>query len=254
MLILLSPAKKLDFDSPVASPLNTENRFLKEAEQVVSEMKKLTIEEMMKLMHISKPLAQLNYERYQNWMLPFTNETSRQALFAFKGDAYGGLSAEKFSPRDIDYSQQHLRILSALYGLIRPLDLIMPYRIEMGMKRSFGGYKNLYDFWVEKITAAVSNDLQQQSDDILINLASQEYSKAVDFKKLNARVISPVFKEEKNGELKIVSSKAKRARGMMSRFIIQNQITNPDELKLFDMEDYYYNDRLSNPDTPVFIR
>jgi cytoplasmic iron level regulating protein YaaA (DUF328/UPF0246 family) len=254
MLIILSPAKKLDFKTPVPYHGFSVNRFMEEAETIVNRLRKLSVSELSDIMHISTALANLNYERYRNWHRPFTTENAKAAIFAFNGDAYSGLDAASFDTDDLNYAQNHLRILSALYGVIRPLDLIQPYRIEMGMKFGFDNYKSLYDFWRSKITEAINEDLRLQGDNILINLASEEYFKALDLNTLKAKVITPVFKENKNGILKIVSRNAKRARGMMSRFILKNKITNPEELKLFDMEGYFYSDRPGNDERLVFVR
>ena len=254
MLIILSPAKKLDFSKPLPFDDYSENRFAQEAWQVVQAMRKLSVDDLMQLMKLSPSLARQTRERYQDWQLPSTMKNARQALFAFNGDAYQGLDARSLSKQDIDYAQTHLRILSALYGVIRPLDLIQAYRIEMGMKFSFDGFSSLYKFWEEKITECIRMDLNAQGDQILINLASQEYFKVVENHLSKVQVVTPVFKEQKGDVLKVVSQKAKRARGLMSRYIIQNQIEKVDELKLFDAEGYYFNDRLSNENTFVFTR
>ncbi len=254
MLIILSPAKRLDFKSPLPVQEHSENRFLREAQLIVKELRKYDVAGLSTMMHISSSLAALNYQRYREWSLPFTPENARQAVFTFNGDAYAGLDVSAFGAQDIAAAQKHLRILSALYGVLRPLDLIQAYRIEMGMKFAFSKYRSLYDFWSVKITEAINEDLKAQGDEVLVNLASEEYHKALDYSILKADVYTPVFKEEKNGKLKIVSRNAKRARGMMSRFIIKNRITNPEELKLFDMEGYFYSDRLSGEREIVFVR
>jgi len=254
MLIILSPAKKLNFSFKNSHSDFSENRFLDSAKEVVEELKKLSVSELMTVMHISSNLAQLNYQRYRDWHLPFTPKNAHQALFTFNGDAYGGLDADSFSDQDIKEAQNHLRILSALYGAIRPLDLIQAYRIEMGMKFSWGKNKSLYQFWQEKITQSIADDLKAQEDNILINLASKEYFKILNTNKLNVNIITPVFKEYKDDVLKIISSKAKRARGLMSRFIIQNQIRNPEDLKLFSCEGYFFMDKLSSENEFVFVK
>lgn len=254
MLIILSPAKKLDFSSKLDFVDFTENRFLDSSKEIVEELRKLSVDQLGSTMHISPALSHLNYQRYRDWNLPFSSENAKQALFTFNGDAYAGLDALSFSEVNIVEAQNHLRILSALYGVIRPLDLIQAYRIEMGMKFSWGKHKSLYQYWQKKITKTIQADLQAQGDNILINLASNEYFKSLDLNKLNAEIITPVFKEYKGDVLKIVSSKAKRARGMMSRFIIQNRIKNPQELKLFNKEGYFYMDGLSNSNEWVFVK
>lgn len=254
MLIILSPAKKLNFNDLGNYSDFTENRFLDSAKEIVKALRRLSVEDLGSMMHISPSLAHLNYQRYRDWQLPFTLDNARQALFTFSGDAYGGLDAATFSQDDIQEAQNHLRILSALYGAIRPLDLIQAYRIEMGMKFSWGKNKSLYQFWQQKITKTIADDLKAQGDNILINLASKEYYKVLDKSVLKAQIITPVFKEYKGSVLKIVSSKAKRARGLMSRFIIQNQIKSPEELKLFDSEGYFYMDKLSNENEFLFVK
>jgi uncharacterized protein len=254
MLIILSPAKKLDFKSPLGSTQWTQNRFLAQSAQVVEAMRNLGIDELGERMNLSKTLAELNFARYRDWNLPFTPQNARQAIFAFNGDAYQGLNVNALSDSDLEYAQDHLRILSALYGVIRPLDLIQPYRIEMAMKFSFDGFDSLYKFWHKSINEILRKDIKIQHDDVLINLASEEYFKVVDNQICKCRIITPVFKEYSNGQLKIVSQKAKRARGLMSRFIIKNRLTNPDDLKHFEEEGYFFSEKLSNEDVIAFTR
>ncbi|MBN2747295.1 MAG: peroxide stress protein YaaA [Bacteroidales bacterium] len=254
MLIILSPAKKLDFKSPWPHDLRTQNRFLKEAEQVVAAMRQLSVEQLADMMKLSPALARLNFDRYRDWHLPFEVNNSRPAVFAFNGDAYQGLDISTFSQEDIHYAQQHLRILSALYGVIRPLDLLQPYRIEMGMRFSFDGYNSLYKFWEQPIAQAIRQDLMNQGDQILVNLASEEYFKVLNPEMEGVTIYNCVFKEFVAGQYKIVSQKAKRARGLMSRFILKHRLTNPEEMKLFDLEGYYFSEKLSTDYNFMFLK
>jgi len=254
MLILISPAKTLDFISELTYKEYTIPGHLHKSEQLVRQLKNLTPQELSDLMHISSKLAMLNYERYKEWDVPFDDKNARQAIFAFKGDVYTGIDIHRFTEKDLEYTQKHLRILSGLHGLLRPLDLIRPYRLEMGTKLTGRGYKNLYEFWDSEITASVQAALDEQGDDLLINLASDEYYKGINKKQLKARIITPVFKEYKNGTYKFLSVYGKKARGMMTRFILQNRLKTADELKLFEEEGYYFNDMQSDRDTFVFTR
>jgi cytoplasmic iron level regulating protein YaaA (DUF328/UPF0246 family) len=205
-------------------------------------------------MDISPKLAELNYQRFQAWSLPFTPENSWQAVLMFNGDVYQGLKAETFSTTEFETAQANLRILSGVYGLLRPLDLIQPYRLEMGTNIAIARKKNLYEFWKPKITSKLNAELAETGQKELINLASNEYFSALDTKKLKARIITPTFKEHKDGQYQMVSFFAKKARGLMSRFIIQNQITDPEEIKAFDLEGYFFNNQLSKGDNWVFTR
>jgi len=254
MIIVISPAKSLYEKAPIQLENYTSADFLPEAEKIVSAMKKKKPAQLAKLMDISPKLADLNYHRFQEWTLPFTPENSWQAVMMFNGDVYQGMKAETFSPSEFETAQQHLRILSGVYGLLKPLDLIQPYRLEMGTNIGIARKKNLYEFWKTKITAKLNQELAESGQKELINLASNEYFSAIDTKKLKARIITPAFKEHKNGQYQMISFFAKRARGLMSRFIIQNQITDPEEIKAFDMEGYYYNNQLSKGDHWVFTR
>lgn len=254
MLIVISPAKTLYNQAPVHFGKSSDIVFLGEARKVVSVMKKKKPAQLAELMDISPKLAELNYQRFQNWSPEFTPENSWQSVLMFNGDVYQGLQAETFTPEDFDFAQNHLRILSGVYGLLKPLDRIQPYRLEMGTSVAIGTKKNLYDFWKTKITARINNELAQQEQKILINLASNEYFSAIDPKKAKARIITPSFKENKNGQYQMVSFFAKRARGLMSRFIIQNRISNPEDLKAFDLEGYYFNNQLSKENDWVFTR
>ena len=254
MIIILSPAKSLYDHSPVQFEKFTEPEFMAEAEKVVSMMKKQKPAQLATLMDISPKLATLNFHRYQDWTSTYTPEKSWQAILMFNGTMYQGMKAETFSPAEFEIAQQKLRILSAVYGLLKPLDLIQPYRLEMGTNISVSRKKNLYEFWKVKITAKLNQQLAQTDQNILINLASNEYFSTVDTKKLKARIITPSFKEQKDSKYQMVSFYAKRARGLMSRFIIQNNITNTEEIKAFDLEGYYFNNQLSKENNWVFTR
>lgn len=254
MLIVISPAKSLDYETPVRTRRFTQPDFLTESEQLVERLKDMSAQDLSTLMSISPTLGQLNHDRFHDWQLPFDKENARQALFAFKGDVYIGLGAETFEAADVTYAQHHLRILSGLYGLLRPLDLIQPYRLEMGTSLRTSRGKSLYDFWGTRITDALNAELEQQRKRVLINLASNEYFKAVKDRQLAAEVISPVFKDYKNGQYKLISFFAKRARGLMSAYIIRNRIDNPRDLPSFDVDGYRYSEKDSTPASPVFLR
>lgn len=254
MLIVVSPAKSLDFESKARTRKFTEPQYLEESTQLVGQLQKLSPEDFSELMHISSGLGELNHMRYANWHTPFDLENSKQAIFAFKGDVYIGLEAEKFSTADLNFAQNHLRILSGLYGLLRPLDLMQPYRLEMGSKFANKKGKNLYEFWDGKLTENLNELFKKDKKPVLVNLASKEYFSAVKPKLLNAEIISPVFKDFSSGKYKIVSFFAKKARGYMAAYIIQNRIKNPEKLKEFDVDGYWYSEKDSTPTMPVFLR
>ena len=254
MIIVISPAKSLHDHCPIHFEKHTEIDFFPEAEKIVSVMKKKKPAQLAKLMDISPKLAELNFQRFQAWSPAFTPENSWQSVLMFNGDVYQGLKAETFTESEFEIAQQKLRILSGVYGLLKPLDLIQPYRLEMGTNIAVARKKNLYDFWKTKITAKLNDELSVNNQKILINLASNEYFSAIDTKKLKARIITPSFKENKNGKYQMVSFFAKRARGLMSRFIIQNNISDPEEIKAFDWEGYYFNNQLSGENDWVFAR
>ncbi len=253
MLVLLSPAKSLDFDSKPVTEKHSQPAFLKEARVINKELKKLSPKDLSSLMGISAKLGQLNFERNQTWKTPFKAENAKQAVLAFTGDVYRGLDAATFSGTDFEVAQQTIRILSGLYGVLKPLDLIQAYRLEMGTKFGVDGKDNLYGFWQEKVTKAINRDLKDAGGPV-INLASNEYFKAVDSKKIKAEIISPAFKDLKDGQYKMISFYAKKARGLMSRFIVQNKISDPEDLKAFDLEGYYFNNELSKGRNWVFTR
>lgn len=254
MLIVISPAKNLDYETPPVTDEHTTPEFIDESKLLIKELRKLAPQDISKLMGISDKLGTLNYDRYQNWKPTFTTKNSKQAVLAFNGDVYTGLQADTFKANDFKFAQKHLRILSGLYGVLRPLDLMQPYRLEMGTKFPVAKAKNLYEFWDGKITDKLNEALRAVKSNLLVNLASNEYFKSVDTKKLDAEIVSPAFKDWKNGEYKMISFFAKKARGMMSAYIIKNRITKAEDLKGFDYEGYKYNASLSKPGTPVFTR
>ena len=254
MLIVISPAKTLDFESPVRIRTATQPQFLQRSAQLVENLRQLTPVQVAQLMAISPALGELNCARFQSWHTPFDKDNARQALFAFKGDVYLGLDAPSLSARDIAWAQEHLRILSGLYGLLRPLDLIQPYRLEMGTALQTGSSASLYEFWGTQITDTLRQELQAQRKPLLVNLASIEYFKALRPQQLQARVISPVFKDFSNGRYKIVSFFAKKARGLMSAWIIRERPRKAEDLRAFDVEGYRYDPEQSTADAPVFLR
>ncbi|SMO68945.1 hypothetical protein SAMN06265379_10518 [Saccharicrinis carchari] len=254
MQIIISPAKSLDFETTVPYPGHSDFRFTEEPQKLVDKLNTYSTNKLARLMKISEKLAELNFMRFKEWHYPFDPEKGKQAVFAFKGDVFQGLDAYSLTAQDVDYMQQKLRILSGLYGLLRPLDLILPYRLEMGTKLGVGRAKDLYAFWGNKITDMLKRDMADNHHRVLINLASNEYSKAVEMASLDAKVISPVFKDAKNGEYKLISFYAKKARGLMTRFIVQNKIVDPDQILAFDLDGYYYNSQLSTELKPVFTR
>jgi len=254
MLILISPAKTLDYQSPLATERYTQPALLEHSQQLIKTARTLSAPQIKKLMGISDKLADLNATRFHDWQPDFTPENARQALLAFKGDVYTGLQAETFSDADFDFAQKHLRMLSGLYGVLRPLDLMQPYRLEMGIRFENERGKDLYQFWGDIITDTLNESLAQQGDEIVVNLASDEYFRAVKPKKLNARIIKPVFLDEKNGTFKVISFYAKKARGLMSRYIIEQRLTKPEQLTGFDREGYFFDEAASTPDELVFKR
>lgn len=253
MLMVVSPAKTLDYESPLATERYTQPDYLDDACELIDQLKELEPHQISNLMSISDKLGQLNADRFRNWHTPFSPANARQAVLAFKGDVYTGLEAETFSDQDFEFAQQHLRILSGLYGLLRPLDLMQPYRLEMGTRFENRRGKDLYAFWGSKITDEL-NRLLASDDGVLVNLASNEYFRSVRKKDLNARLVTPQFKDWKNGQYKMISFYAKKARGLMSRYAIQNGITQADDLKGFDLEGYRFSAEDSDRDNWVFLR
>jgi cytoplasmic iron level regulating protein YaaA (DUF328/UPF0246 family) len=252
MKIVISPAKSLDFESQLPTKIFTEPQFLKEANTIQKTLKKQKPKQLMDLMSISEKLADLNWERNQVWETPFTPENARPAIFAFDGDVYTGLDAYTIPAEKMDDLQDKLRILSGLYGLLKPLDLMQAYRLEMGTSMAIGTKKNLYEFWKKTITKTLNEELKK--DELFLNLASNEYFSAVDMKTLKVPVITPEFKDYKDGKLKIISFYAKKARGLMVRYIIDNNAETIEDLKGFNYEGYAFDANLSKGNTLVFTR
>ncbi|HGH5979303.1 TPA: peroxide stress protein YaaA [Kluyvera georgiana] len=254
MLILISPAKTLDYQSPLATTRYTQPMLLEHSQQLIGVARKLSAPQIKALMGISDKLADLNATRFHDWHPDFTPENARQAILAFKGDVYTGLKAETFSEADFDFAQKHLRMLSGLYGVLRPLDLMQPYRLEMGIRLENPRGKDLYQFWGEEITHTLNAALHEQGDDIVVNLASDEYFRSVKPKALKGTIIKPVFLDEKNGKFKVISFYAKKARGLMSRYIIENRLSKPEQLTGFDSEGYFFDEESSSAEELVFKR
>lgn len=252
MKLVISPAKSLDYEEVFQTDIETTPRYLDQSERLVKSLAKLSAEEIGKLMSISPKLSDLNKERFEVWEKDFDPKSARQAVFAFKGDVYIGLDAYSLTLEQQHYLQDHLRILSGLYGVLKPMDLMQPYRLEMGTKWGVGSAKNLYSFWKDIVTDSLNEELDE--NEVLVNLASNEYFKAVDKKKLNAEIITPVFKDFKNGTYKVISFFAKKARGMMVRYIVDHKVETIDGLKQFNYEDYSYNEELSKGNELVFTR
>jgi len=254
MLLVVSPAKKLDFESPLATQKFSQPNLLEQSQLLINDCIKLSPSDIATLMKLSDKLAGLNAARFGEWSTPFNQDNARQAILSFNGDVYTGLDAQTFSEGDFDYAQKHFRILSGLYGLLKPLDLMQAYRLEMGCKLANSRGDNLYQFWGEIITDELNKTLSEQGDEVLINLASTEYFKSVKKKQLNATIITPAFKDWKNGQYKMISFFAKKARGLMARYIIQNKLTSVEQLKDFDSAGYQYNESLSKGNDWVFTR
>lgn len=254
MLIVVSPAKTLDYESPLATERYTQPELIEHSAELIEECRKLTPADVSALMKVSDKIAGLNVARFEQWSESFTQDNSRQAILAFKGDVYTGLEAQTLDEAGFDYAQRHLRMLSGLYGLLKPLDLMQPYRLEMGTKLANRRGTNLYQFWGEIITNKLNQAVAEQGDDILVNLASNEYFKAVKPKQLAAKVITPVFKDCKNGQYKVISFYAKKARGMMARYIIDHQVDTIEALKSFDVAGYYFVAAESTDSELVFKR
>lgn len=254
MLMLISPAKTLDYDSPLATTRYTQPQLIDDARELVTLAQQLSPADLASLMSISDKLAHLNVERFHQWQPEFSLDNARQAILAFKGDVYTGLQAETFSESDFAYAQQCLRILSGLYGVLRPLDLMQPYRLEMGIKLPNPAGKDLYQFWAGRITTVLNQALEQQQDKLVINLASDEYFKSVKAADIQARIVKPVFLDEKKGKFKVISFYAKKARGMMCRYIIQQRLTQVEQLHSFDLDGYFFNAERSQADELVFCR
>jgi cytoplasmic iron level regulating protein YaaA (DUF328/UPF0246 family) len=254
MLTVISPAKTLDYDTTLPVKKNSQPIFKADSAELIEVLRQFTPTKLAGLMSISEKLAHLNVDRYEAWRPKPTTKNARQAIFAFKGDVYMGLDAYTLTESECLFAQEHLRILSGLYGALRPLDLMQPYRLEMGTKLATARGDHLYDFWGGKVTDALNKQLKKSGDDVVLNLASNEYFKVIQPKSLNGRVVSPVFKDEKNGKYKIISFFAKKARGVMSGWLIRNQITDVKQLKKFKGSGYRYSAKESTEEAPVFLR
>jgi hypothetical protein len=254
MLMVISPAKTLDFDSPLATSKNSQPRLLDQSQQLINELQKLAPHDISTLMSVSDKIGTLNFDRFQAWQQPFNEDNARAAVLAFKGDVYTGMQAETFQASDFNFAQKHLRILSGLYGLLRPLDLMQAYRLEMGTKFVNKNGKNLYQFWDNKITTILNEDIKDSGSKELINLASNEYFKSVQLKYLDSEVITPIFKDFKNGKYKIISFYAKKARGMMAAYIIKNKIKNAEDIKSFNIDGYRFDNDMTRDNNWVFTR
>ena len=254
MLALISPVKTLDYESTLPTDTHTLPRLLDQSQQLIDVSRKLSATEIAKLMTVSEKIATLNVTRFNDWNQDFNFANARQAIFAFKGDVYTGLDAYALADQEIAYAQQHLRMLSGLYGLLRPLDLMMPYRLEMGTKLANPRGHNLYEFWGNIITDLINEDLAEVKSELLVNIASDEYYKSVKESKIKADIIKPVFLDQKNGKYKVISFYAKKARGLMARYIIDNKIERAEDLKSFNTDGYYFDAESSLKGELVFKR
>ena len=254
MITVLSPAKKLSKECTKKTENYNKPRFLDQSSELVSQLMGMEPGDLMSLMGISENLAILNWERMQNWNKSLRPESSMESAYCFLGDTYTGLDAESLNDNDMDFAQKHTRILSGLYGILRPLDLMMPYRLEMGTKLKNKVGKDLYEYWGDTLSNSISEELSNHQHNVVINCASIEYFRSIDRPSLNAEVITPQFKEYKNGKLKMVSFFAKRARGMMARYIIQNKINDGKDILSFNLGGYSYDPSISSPTSPVFTR
>ena len=254
MLTVISPAKTLDYETPPVTQKATQPQFLEHASSLVDDARTLSSNEIQALMGVSRKIADINHERFRNWETPFSLENAKQSILAFKGDVYTGLDAETLSSEQLSFAQNHLRILSGLYGLLRPLDLMQPYRLEMALKFANKQGKNLYEFWGKSITNAINEELESASSPLLVNLASHEYFKSIQKEDVHAEIITPTFKDLKNERYKIISIYAKKARGQMARYIIENQLEVSSELKYFNIDNYKFNEFESSPNEIVFTR
>ena len=254
MLIVISPAKTLDFESAAQAKTHTQPAFLNDSEILIDQLTTLSPADLEKLMGISPKLAELNVERYHNWSRPFNKKNSKHAVHAFKGDVYNGLEADSMTDKQLDYAQDHLRILSGLYGVLRPLDLMQPYRLEMGIKLANSNGGNLYQFWDKKITNNINKQLKSVDSKYLVNLASNEYFKAVHNKEVQVEIVTPVFRDWKNDQYKMISFFAKTARGRMAAWILKNKVKSLKKLTQFDVDGYSYSEADSSPLNPVFLR
>ena len=254
MITLLSPSKKLNFNEQNIVHSHTKCDFIESAEILANEAKNLTEDDLKELMHISDNLAQLNRERFDRWSLPFSPSNAKQAILAFDGGVYSGLKAEEFKEKNFKFAQDHLRILSGLYGILKPLDLIQPYRLEMGVSFKNKRGKNLYEFWKEDLTKNLNHTLKKHSNPTIVNCASIEYFSAIDLAQFDGKILSVVFKEYRNDELKFISFNAKKARGLMTQYIMKNEIDTNNDIKDFNYENYSFDSKLSDESTFVFTR
>jgi cytoplasmic iron level regulating protein YaaA (DUF328/UPF0246 family) len=252
MLMVVSPAKTLDYESELPIQESTQPEMLEESQQLIDQLKKLTPADVASLMKLSDKLADLNVNRFAHWKQPFNADNARPAIYAFKGDVYTGLDAYSFNKKQMTFAQKHLRILSGLYGLLKPLDLMQPYRLEMGTKFDNKKGANLYEFWGDTITNKINDNLKK--GEVILNLASNEYFKSVKTKSLKGEVVTPVFKDQKNGNYKIISFYAKKARGMMAAYVINNQINDAEAIKQFDVAGYRFSEIQSKNNEWVFLR
>lgn len=254
MITIISPAKTLDYKSEVQTKQYSQPYFLKESKILIEELRKLNPHDIVRLMKVNDNIAFLNFKRNLSWRIPFSLDNAKQALLAFRGQVYIGLDAKTLTEDDLLFAQDHLRILSGLYGILKPLALMQAYRLEMGIPLKNPKGKNLYEFWGTKINEIINSELQDHKHKVLINLASNEYFKAIKSKLIKGEIITPVFKEDKGDSFKVITVYAKNARGLMSRFIIKNRIENPEDIKAFDSEGYLYNQDLSTKKEWVFTR
>ncbi|KWQ05464.1 hypothetical protein SE27_09505 [Acinetobacter harbinensis] len=254
MLALISPAKTLDYETALPADVHTLPRLLTHSQQLIDISRQLSATQIADLMKVSEKIAQLNVARFKDWQPEFNFSNARQAVFAFKGDVYTGLDAYALNDSQIEYAQQHLRMLSGLYGLLRPLDLMMPYRLEMGTKLHNARGHNLYQFWGHHITDLINQDLANAESELLLNLASDEYYKSVNVAEIRAEIIKPVFLDQKNGKYKVISFYAKKARGLMARYMIENQLQRIEDLKSFNLNGYYFDSGSSIHGELVFKR
>lgn len=254
MILILSPSKTLSTIESQASIQPSQPDFLSRSEVLINRLRELDVEDLRELMSVSQSLATLNFERFLKWQIPFTNQNSNPALLSFKGDVFAGIDVKDFSDDDFLFAQQNLRILSGLYGVLRPLDLMQPYRLEMGTKVEVESNSNLYEFWRDTLTPYFEELLRHDKENTLVNLASNEYSKAINLSKLSGTVITPVFKEQKGDSLKTIAIYAKRARGLMSRFVIKNRLEQAEHLKTFAEEGYVFAPEHSKGNTWTFVR
>jgi cytoplasmic iron level regulating protein YaaA (DUF328/UPF0246 family) len=254
MLTVISPAKTLDFDTPPTTRKVTQPQFIDRSAELVEDARAMSPDDIRALMGVSDKIAELNHRRFMNWGMPFSLDNAKQSVLAFKGDVYTGLAADSLSTAQLTFAQKHLRILSGLYGLLRPLDLMQPYRLEMGLKFANRGGANLYQFWGDAITGALNTQLKKSGTPVLVNLASNEYFRSVQGRALDAEIITPVFKDLKGDKYKIISFYAKKARGQMARFIIENALNEPDGMRKFKTDGYRYNKAESSARELVFTR